>query len=186
MITAFKKYASFVGRAPRSEYWLIKVLLGVIFIILLVVNFGGLSARALGNHSGTVLVPLGSLASVSHVLRSYSQILETGGQVSPLFGIILLAFTIIRSILGLAVTVRRIHDVNKSSWWLLWLLLAFAGIAVLSIIAGWSWLLVVLAPLWFIFAVWLGFFPGTKGENRFGSDPLQSIDAQLNNPGNFQ
>ena len=186
MITALKKYASFAGRASRSEYWRIKMGMGLICIILLAVNLGGLSSRALGNHIGSASVPFGSIALAGNAARSYSQHLETGGQVSPFFSIILLAFGIIYIILDLAVTIRRIHDVNKSGWWLLWLLLAFAGLAVLSMIAGWSWLLVVIAPLWVIFAGWLGFFPGTKGENRFGSDPVQSIDAQLNNPGNSQ
>ena len=186
MITTLKKYASFSGRASRSEYWAIKMLMGVIFIILLALNLGGLSARALGNHIGSSSVPFGSITSVTHVSISYSQFLETGGQVSPFFSIILFVFMIARIILDLAVSVRRIHDLNKSSWWLLWLLLAFAGIATLSIIGGWLWLLVVLAPLWVIFAVWVGFFPGTKGENRFGSDPLQSIDAQSINPSHSQ
>ena len=186
MITALKKYASFAGRASRSEYWRIKMLLGVIFIILLVVNLGGLSSRALGNHIGSAAMPFGSIASGTHVSISYRLFLERGGQVSLFFSIILFVFMIARIILDLAVTVRRIHDLNKSGWWLLWSLLALAGIAALSIIAGWLWLLVVIAPLWVIFAGWLGFFPGTKGENRFGSDPVQSIDAQLNNPGNSQ
>ena len=191
MITALKKYASFAGRAPRSEYWSIKMLMGVIFIILLAVNLGGLSARALGNHIGSACAPFGSIASVTHVSISYSQFLETGGQVSPFFSIILFVFMIARIILDLAVTVRRIHDLNKSGWWLLLIFPpAIIGI-ILFAISDWLELLsvvliVISTVLVIIFTFWLGFFPGTKGENRFGSDPLQSIDAQLNNPGNSQ
>ena len=184
MITALKKYASFAGRAPRSEYWSIKMLMGVIFIILLAVNLGGLSARALGNHIGSACAPFGSIASVTHVSISYSQFLETGGQVSPFFSIILFVFMIARIILDLAVTVRRIHDLNKSGWWLL--LIFPPGIIGIILFAISDWLellsvvlIVISSVLVIIFTFWLGFFPGTKGENRFGSDPLQSIDAQL-------
>ncbi len=191
MITALKKYASFSGRASRSEYWQIKMLLGVIFIILLVVNLGGLNARALGNHIGTALTPFGSIASATHVSISYSQLLEAGGQVSPFFSIILFVFMIARIILDLAVTVRRIHDLNKSGWWLL--LIFPPGIIgiILFAISDWLELLSVVligisSVLAIIFTFWLGFFSGTRGENRFGADPLQSIDAQSINPGHSQ
>ena len=52
----------------------------------------------------------------------------------------------------LAVSVRRLHDVDKSGWW--WF------IALIPII-GIIWLLVLYCT------------KGTEGENRFGSDPLQ-------------
>lgn len=191
MITALRKYASFTGRAPKSEYWRIKMLLGVIFIILLVVNLGGLSARALVNHIGSALVPFGSIASGTHVSISYRLFVESGGQVSPFFSIILFVFMIARIILDLAVTVRRIHDLNKSGWWLL--LIFPPGIIGLVLFAISDWLellsvvlVVISSVLVIIFAVWLGFFPGTKGENRFGPDPLQAIDAQSSNSGNSQ
>jgi len=51
---------------------------------------------------------------------------------------------------GLAVSVRRLHDVNKSGWFLLLWLLP---------VIGWIWLLV------------LFFTEGTVGPNQFGEDP---------------
>ena len=191
MITTFKKYASFAGRAPRSEYWSIKMLLGVIFIILLAVNLGGLNARALGNHIGAAWAPFGSIALAGNAAKSYSQFLETGGQVSPFFSIILLAFTIIYIILDLAVTIRRIHDLNKSGWWLLLIFPpAIIGI-ILFAISDWLELLsivlmIISSVLVIIFTFWLGFFSGARGENRFGSNPLKSIDEQSNSPGNSE
>ncbi|OAD23398.1 membrane protein containing DUF805 [Candidatus Thiomargarita nelsonii] len=53
---------------------------------------------------------------------------------------------------GLATQVKRWHDRNKSGWWVL--------INLIPII-GWIWALIE-----------VGFLPGTKGNNRFGSDPL--------------
>ena len=52
---------------------------------------------------------------------------------------------------GIAVGVRRLHDINLSGWWHL---LSFLPVV------GW----IVLMALWAM--------SGNKGENRFGSDPI--------------
>ena len=52
---------------------------------------------------------------------------------------------------GLAVGARRLHDIDKSAWWLLLCFLPVIG--------------------WIILLVW-AIFKGTSGENRFGADPL--------------
>jgi uncharacterized membrane protein YhaH (DUF805 family) len=52
----------------------------------------------------------------------------------------------------LAVQVRRLHDVDKSGWWLLIYLIPIIGVI---------WMLVLYC------------IKGTEGENRFGPDPLQ-------------
>jgi uncharacterized membrane protein YhaH (DUF805 family) len=52
---------------------------------------------------------------------------------------------------NLAVAVRRLHDTDRSGWWLLLLFLPLIGAIVLII--------------WFCFR-------GTPGQNRFGPDPL--------------
>jgi len=51
---------------------------------------------------------------------------------------------------NLAVSFRRLHDVDKSAWWILLLFLP---------IIGWIWLIV------------LNCTEGTQGPNRFGPDP---------------
>jgi uncharacterized membrane protein YhaH (DUF805 family) len=51
---------------------------------------------------------------------------------------------------GLAVSVRRLHDLDRSGWWLL---------LVLTVIG------VILLIIW-------DFIKGTAGPNRFGPDPL--------------
>ena len=57
---------------------------------------------------------------------------------------------------SLAVAVRRLHDTNASGWWYL--------LAFIPYIGG------------FIMLVWFC-LPGTKGENRFGPDPLNPTDV---------
>lgn len=49
---------------------------------------------------------------------------------------------------SLAVQVKRWHDINKSGWWVLILLVPIIG-GLIALIAN-------------------GFFPGTKGENEYG------------------
>lgn len=54
---------------------------------------------------------------------------------------------------GIALAVRRLHDINRSGWWYL---------LIFAIIIGWIVLLI-----WFC-------TEGTDGSNRFGEDPLGS------------
>ncbi len=58
---------------------------------------------------------------------------------------------------GLAVGGRRLHDINRSAWWLLLYLVPVVG--------------------WIILIVW-AIFEGTRGPNRFGPDPLDSERSQ--------
>lgn len=53
---------------------------------------------------------------------------------------------------SIAVSVRRLHDTDRSGWWLLLLFIPIVG-----------WLVILL------FLV----FKGSDGENRFGNDPLE-------------
>lgn len=57
---------------------------------------------------------------------------------------------------SLAVLVRRLHDTNRSGWWVLLLLLPIIGAIVI-----------------FIFTL----LEGTKGDNNFGSDPKLEPEA---------
>lgn len=90
---------------------------------------------------------------------------------------------------SLAVTVKRLHDRDKSAWWLLAYYLvpsiliaialaaAFVGIDGLGgMAAGWGFLVKLAILGAFAFSLWffvdLACLRGTKGYNRFGPDPL--------------
>jgi len=60
--------------------------------------------------------------------------------------------TVVLFIPGLAVAVRRLHDIDRSGWWFL---IAFTVIGILLLI------------YWYV-------QPGTVGTNRYGNDPLRS------------
>jgi uncharacterized membrane protein YhaH (DUF805 family) len=70
------------------------------------------------------------------------------GGVSPFNGI----FNLATFLPGLAVAARRLHDIDRTAWWLLILLTGIGAI---------------LLVIWYC-------FKGTPGPNRFGPDPLPS------------
>jgi uncharacterized membrane protein YhaH (DUF805 family) len=132
MFEALRKYAQFEGRARRSEYWLF-VLLQVLLM------FGFMVLFAL----------VGGLASVS---GASAESAANNPAMNAAVGLICLLFIVVGLgvfIPSLAVSVRRLHDSDKSGWWLLLSFIPFGGFVV------------------FIFTL----LDGTPGPNRYGADP---------------
>ena len=102
-----KHYADFSGRARRSEYW------GTLL-------FNGLI------QAGLSII----LSIVATILFSS---IEINGEVtfSPLFFLLpdipIYIYGLVWLLPGLAVAVRRLHDIGKSGWNLLWILLPIVG-----------------------------------------------------------
>ncbi|WP_332773721.1 DUF805 domain-containing protein [Phenylobacterium sp.] len=127
MFEPIRKYAQFSGRARRKEYWMF-VLLIVLIEILFYVLMGILGAGPMMAGDPTA-------------------------GLNPAAGLVMLAFCVV--LLGLfipslAVTVRRLHDTNRSGWWVLIALIPFLGGLVLLVFS---------------------LLDGTPGDNRFGPDP---------------
>jgi uncharacterized membrane protein YhaH (DUF805 family) len=122
MTTAIKtvlgKYATFTGRAPRSEYWWWLLTMIILFSILGVID-------------GLVIAPMLGIEPSD----------PTAGQ--PLSLIVSLGLLLP----NIAVSVRRLHDTDRSGWWLLLGLIPLIGSLVLLV-----------------------FYlqRGTEGSNRFG------------------
>lgn len=72
------------------------------------------------------------------------------------FQFITLLFALGTLVPSIAVSVRRLHDLNRSGWWLLVFFIPLLGI--------------VLLVVWFIGR-------GTVGGNRYGPDPLAGVPA---------
>ncbi|MGE0970019.1 DUF805 domain-containing protein [Klebsiella sp. WOUb02] len=84
-------------------------------------------------------------------------------------------FSLIIIIPGIAVAVRRLHDLNRSGWWLLapFLILIIGLIGVAGTVeeggaAAWVWLMVAGGVISLLMSIWLLFARGTAGVNRFG------------------
>ena len=167
MLMPLKRYAEFGGRSRRQEFWMFQLLLVLIGVVAMVVVFGiGLSAIGLAaNGSGTAGGVSGMIASM---------------------GILLVFFVIVGLglfIPSLAVQVRRLHDTNRSGWWLMIYFgpyLCSILVSVAAAAAGQDSLAMVgLGGVFSLvsFVGWVALIvfyclPGTVGPNRFGPDPL--------------
>jgi len=149
----------FSGRINRARYWAY-VLVGILFLLVglgIALPYILIEHRS-ANSGNEPLSPLGvaTIAAEAVLIVAY--------------------FVAI-----LAITAKRLHDRNKSGWWVV-LFLIFPQIANaiadpkmgLPSIPVAGRLLLLLSG--FIFAIWgfieLGCLRGTPGENRYGPDPL--------------
>lgn len=172
MILPLRKYAQFSGRSRRKEFWMYILFVFIVTILLSIVDamfgLGGstYSSSALPNGA----TGYGGSAGVN------------GGLLAGLFALATL-------IPSLAVQVRRLHDTNRSGWWIVMPLVPYLAGAVLMIggalgglgsggmnaASGGAFAVgAVLMFVGFICAVALLVFmclDGTRGPNRFGPDP---------------
>jgi uncharacterized membrane protein YhaH (DUF805 family) len=123
MLMPLRRYAEFEGRSRRKEYWM--------FVLL-----QWLVACAIG-----LLVILLYLTTTTE-----TQMMAVLTPVLILAGL----FSLFCLIPGIAVTIRRLHDTDRSGWNLLWGLVPFVGGFIL---------------------LYFYVIEGDPGPNRFGPDP---------------
>ena len=178
-ITPLKKYAQFSGRAPRAEFWWFMLFMLVAFIAIWFLLAGSLAG----------LMSVGTDQS-SGMLQAL------GG------GVILIVVCSLAIIIpSIAVQVRRLHDTNRSGWWLggyyllyaVYMALAFSSVMSAAVDpnaapepnVGLLGLTMILGLALFVYMIVLLVFyvlPGTSGPNDYGSDPY---GAQENLEGVF-
>ncbi len=102
--TIKKRYAQFTGRASRSEFWYF-ILFSMIISIILGILDGVLGTGYTYNVNAVAL----ETATVTAASVTTEQ---TIGYMSSLYSLAIMIPT-------LAVSMRRLHDIGKSGWWLL-------------------------------------------------------------------
>ena len=96
------------------------------------------------------------LTVVAYIVSTIvDSVIGTGAALGP-YGILSMVVMLGLLIPSLAAGVRRLHDTDRSGWWLLIVFIPLAGVIVLL-----------------IFFV----LEGTKGDNRFGADPYAGEPA---------
>jgi uncharacterized membrane protein YhaH (DUF805 family) len=142
---------SFTGRINRGKYWLailIYMAVWTTFIAGSLIWLGGLNIDNLLSLAGA-------------------------GLMIWLIGFILL---VVGTWSGLAVGVKRLHDRDKSGWWILLFWLGpgvLGGLPTATPDLGGGFILSLAALAIMIWAfVELGCLPGTPGPNQYGPDPL--------------
>jgi len=119
----FTRWLDFKTRSSRSEYW-----------------WGYLGSSIVGLLGGLIIgAVFGFLSAMM-------------GWTFEALDLVILPLQIYLLIAGLSLSIRRLHDINKSGWWLL-IILTLVGIFVLF--------------YWYC-------KKGDEVENRFGSNPLEN------------
>jgi uncharacterized membrane protein YhaH (DUF805 family) len=130
----FRRYADFSGRSRRKEYWYF-----VLFNLVLTAAYAALFGLVM------LLLYYADMSEDSMMTVCY------------ILAVPAILYQCYAFIPGLAVVVRRLHDLDKSGWNILWGLIPLVG------------------PILLI--VWYA-TEGTRGPNRFGPDPLAGDAAQ--------
>ena len=122
MLMPYKRYADFSGRSQRKEYWMFSLFMALVIFALIIIAavFG-----ALGNT-------------------------RTGSGPTMLFIIPTVLFVLVSLVPSIAVTVRRLHDQDKSGWFYLISFVPYVGGIIIFVLMC---------------------IDGTAGPNRFGPDP---------------
>lgn len=170
----WEKYATFTGRAARSEYWWF-----VLFLLLL--SFG--VALALGVLGATL------------PYNSPELLLANQQWMTRIVGVVYGLLWLITLLPWLAVSIRRFHDVNLSGLWYIgiWSVTVLPYVALYVhyyFFGGFAAILASGSPFWiYAFGVFASVLPlvffgttvvvfivaalrGTHGDNRHGPDPL--------------
>lgn len=163
MIMPLRRYADFSGRSQRIEFWMWVLFQIAIFAVLVTLD----NVLGLGGHH-----QFGAMSG--NTLLSYATSFYASG------GLLTWVFWLLALIPNLAVNVRRLHDSDRTGWWIVMPIAPFAFTAAILIIAvaARSITMVLITTLFLILSfggiialIVLLCLDGTRGVNRFGPDP---------------
>ena len=160
MLMPLRRYADFNGRSRRKEFWLWQlfnlVVVGILYAILMGILVGAMSRASADGGKTTEYSSYessdsgfeASSGTSTHVDPAlFMQEFGTGGII---LSVLLVLYGLLVFIPSLAVVIRRLHDQDKSGWFILLGLIPFVGGIVLLVFYC---------------------LDGTRGPNRFGPDP---------------
>lgn len=176
---------SFEGRINRAKFWLsLPILLvwmiGILLMMLIAMDYAlYLAAQTQPHFSAKINASLSldelirMLGLASHLSLSPRDTISLAGN---LIGMSILMWIV------LAVSVKRLHDRDRSGWWIM----PFFVLPCCSDqLPAWltdSIVMALLNLVFFILGVWgfieLGFLRGTSSTNQFGPDPLAEDDTR--------
>lgn len=128
----YRNYVNFEGRSSRSEYWWPFLMQAIVYVALFVAFI---------------------------LLVGFEAYEDSGGGEAAALGLLLAGglFAFVNFLPGIAVKVRRFHDLDQTGWLVLVFAIANALITVT----------VIAQMIWYS-------MPGTSGPNKYGPDPLQN------------
>lgn len=143
----FKHYVDFKGRANRCEFWSFTIFCSIITTLLVVCDNHFFPENWHHGIIGLILESMTSGYSLPYLLNWYEQ----HPDVPEGFGIVTSIWAIIILLPSIALSVRRMHDINMTGW--------FVVVAYVPVI-GWGW--------FFIYSL----LRGSEGENNYGPEPV--------------
>ncbi|WP_166041206.1 DUF805 domain-containing protein [Sphingosinicella sp. YJ22] len=187
MLLPLRRYADFSGRSRRMEFWMWQLFLFLVNFVLMIIAFaiiGGAMFSVLRDNPDA----FDARGDYSYDGAYYADSVPPDAALATIgvagiviFGLLFLWWLVIL-VPNIAVAVRRLHDTNRSGWWLLAPLAPYAigvialmmaaAVPDLLILAGIIWLVAILAAFGLgIMLLVFYFLEGTRGPNRFGPDP---------------
>jgi uncharacterized membrane protein YhaH (DUF805 family) len=145
MILPFKRYAEFSGRSRRLEYWMFQLFNIIVIFALCIPLIIDISINGGSSGSADPFEDVGALGMLSFGLMGLY---------------VLAAF-----IPGIAVTVRRFHDIGLTGW-------AYLGLILAGIIPLIGFIASIAA---FVITV----LPGNQGSNKYGADPKNPYEEDI-------
>ena len=121
--TVMRRWRDFAGRSSRREFWMYTLVIFIASIVLGVLDgflFGAFEPVLEGE---VVVMPIVSFSN---------------------------AFSLITFIPGLSVSVRRLHDINRTGWWLL----------------------IALTVIGLVLIIYWACVRSDEGNNQYGASPL--------------
>jgi uncharacterized membrane protein YhaH (DUF805 family) len=123
---AFRNWKDFESRSTRSEFWwfyLFQMLVAfgvyLVFFVILAIVAGISGGTSSSGSTGTVSSGGGAAVAIVGILLTVA----------------LVAFAVVFFVVGLALTVRRLHDTSRSGWWYLIALVPFGSIVLIVFLA---------------------------------------------------
>jgi uncharacterized membrane protein YhaH (DUF805 family) len=156
-------FFGFEGRVNRARFWrvmLLNFVCTMIFMMVVPLSIGGSFLNADPKWAKPLTLAL------------------LAGTMGPILIISTWCFA--------AISIKRLHDRNKSGWWMV---LFFVVPSLLDKL--WAWLdlptgAFIVGAIWFGLSVWcfveIFCLKGSKGPNRFGSDPLAKGNMSVQAP----
>jgi uncharacterized membrane protein YhaH (DUF805 family) len=166
MLMPLKRYAEFSGRSRRKEYWMFVLGMVLFYTVLVILMVALMGSAILGAAGG--LDADGTAAGAGAGAGMMGAMLGGG-----IIGILIVLTWLALIIPSIAVGVRRLHDIDRTGWWLmlgygpyiLSMVLAVAESVELAAILN------LVSFVGFIVLLVFAVLPGTRGPNRFGPDP---------------
>lgn len=124
----FKRYTDFSGRSARAEYWWVMLFQVIAAFVLMIPIIAALAATE-GEFTTPAIIACIPMA----------------------------IFVLAIIIPGIALVVRRLHDINQTGW-------IYLGLVVLGMIP-------LIGSLATIAQIVIACIPGTQGPNKYGDDP---------------